>query len=66
MIERQLTTAIKEFIESADMRQCPNCKKTMTQVDSVRENGFSYIWYECGDANCYGQWLEKRTIRQGA
>lgn len=42
---------------------CPMCRKTMTPVDSYEENGFFYIWYECGDVNCDGQWLEKKAVR---
>ncbi len=41
---------------------CPECGAKMTEVDRASENGFIFIWYECSQAGCGGQWLEKRMF----
>lgn len=38
---------------------CPECGEAMNECDRVVENGSTYIWYECGESNCNGSWLEK-------
>jgi hypothetical protein len=63
-MEAIITTATREFFETANNRLCPNCGNVVAPVDSVHENGFSFVWYECRDANCGGQWLEKKAIQK--
>ena len=58
-METTITTAMKECSETGNNRQCPNCANVMAPVDNVHENGFSFVWYECRNANCGGQWLQK-------
>lgn len=57
-----LMTQPKSFSETTSHPLCPTCGNFMAEADSVRENGFSFIWYECPDANCGGQWLEKKAL----
>jgi hypothetical protein len=40
-------------------RRCPDCGATMKETNRVSENGSIFIWYECENANCDGQWLQK-------
>jgi hypothetical protein len=40
-------------------RICPDCGATMRETDRVTESGATFIWYECENANCEGQWLQK-------
>jgi len=42
---------------------CPECGSRMTEVDRCIENRILYIWYECIENNCEGQWLRKHPIR---
>lgn len=42
---------------------CPECKSIMSEVDRVTEHGVSFIWYECTQEGCNGQWLEKTTSK---
>ncbi len=40
-------------------RRCPDCGATMKETGRVSENGSIFIWYECENANCDAQWLQK-------
>ena len=42
---------------------CPECGSRMTEVQRCNENRTVYIWYECIEHNCDGQWLRKHHIR---
>jgi hypothetical protein len=64
MMEAMITTAMKEFSETANHRPCPNCTTVMAPVDTIHENGFLFVWYECSSANCGGQWLDKKAVPQ--
>lgn len=61
-METMTKKAIKVVGGMIGYRLCPVCRKVMTPVDSNEENGFFYIWYECGDIHCDGQWLEKKPL----
>jgi hypothetical protein len=37
----------------------------MVETDRIIENGFAYIWYECGATDCGEQWLAKRPAVAG-
>ena len=41
---------------------CPECKSIMSEVDRVTEHGVSFIWYECTQEGCNGQWLDKMEV----
>jgi predicted RNA-binding Zn-ribbon protein involved in translation (DUF1610 family) len=41
---------------------CPECGSQMIEVQRCNENKNSYIWYECVEENCDGQWLRKQQI----
>ena len=40
-------------------RPCPRCRQKMTEMGRVNESGFVFIWYQCSEAGCDGQWLQK-------
>ena len=40
---------------------CSQCNAGMIAAEQCRENGFSFIWYECTRDGCDGQWLEKKS-----
>lgn len=42
---------------------CPNCRASMTEVDRLFENGALFIWHECPQACCEGQWLDKKCYQ---
>jgi len=62
-MEIEALNAGKVFVKEKSSRICPDCGSSMTEVDRVNENGFAYVWYECEQTECDGQWLEKRAIR---
>jgi hypothetical protein len=62
MMEIQAIAIRKELFMSKDMHLCPECGGSMTEVERVNENGFAYIWYECSQIDCDGQWLEKKAV----
>ena len=37
---------------------CPECGEQMVEVDRVVENNLTYVWFECSNDNCDGQWLQ--------
>ncbi len=47
------------FRQALNFRGCPECGAQMFEVDRCRENGVVFIWYECGEKDCLGQWLRK-------
>ncbi len=49
-------------VHAVTTRLCPNCRGMMTEVDRVFENNAIFIWYECTDTRCGGQWLDKKAI----
>jgi len=61
-MEAMITATKKISGPSAGHHWCPVCKRAMVAVDSSREDDFSYIWYECKDVHCDGQWLEKKPV----
>jgi hypothetical protein len=52
----------KQSFEVMNKHMCPNCRGAMVEVDRIRENGYSFIWYECVRPGCDGQWLEKHRV----
>ena len=42
-------------------RPCPQCGEKMREIDRVNENSFVFVWYECTNPVCDGQWLQKFT-----
>ncbi len=40
-------------------RTCPQCGSLMKEIERVIESGSIFIWYECENAKCDGQWLQK-------
>ncbi len=40
-------------------RSCPQCGSRMKEIERVTENDSIFVWYECENANCDGQWLQK-------
>ena len=44
-------------------RTCPQCGSRMKEADRVHESGSIFIWYECENAKCDGQWLQKYQKR---
>ena len=62
MMEIETIAARKEFLTNKNNHMCPDCGGSMNEVDRVKENGFAYIWYECTEIECDGQWLEKKSI----
>ncbi len=62
MMETEAISARKELIKEKSGRVCPDCGGSMNEVDRVHEEGFAYIWYECAEIGCDGQWLEKKAV----
>ena len=63
MMEALITTEKKELFEVLNNHLCPTCKKeVMVPVDRVQENGVLFVWYECKDNTCGGQWLDKKPL----
>ena len=36
---------------------CPECGAQMRQIGRTRENGITYIWFECIQRGCHGRLL---------
>ena len=53
--------AAMNYSEVFKKHLCPECGGVMSEVARVNENGFAFIWYECVQDSCDGQWLEKLT-----
>ena len=59
MLEVQCIASLKQLLNDAARHLCPECGCPMTEVERANENGYTFVWYECGQSNCNGQWLEK-------
>ena len=42
-------------------RPCPQCGQKMRETDRVKESGLVFVWYECTNVGCDGQWLQRFT-----
>ena len=42
---------------------CPACGGMMRETDRVIENGSLYVWYDCPQAQCDEQWLDRRPAK---
>ncbi len=40
---------------------CPACGAVMLEVDRLKEGGHIFIWFECSQKDCGGQWLQKKS-----
>lgn len=61
MIEMKMKSDTMRSSETMNKRPCPGCGGAMAEVERVNENGFLFVWYECMQADCGGQWLEKKA-----
>lgn len=59
-MEQKMMTPVSGF-ETAGSHPCPVCRGEMTEAERVQENGFVFVWYECRQPGCDGQWLEKKA-----
>ncbi len=59
MSETQGTVSMMQLLDSTAGHLCPDCGCLMTEVERLRENGFTFVWFECRQPYCNGQWLEK-------
>jgi hypothetical protein len=59
--EGKVKVLATDYSEVIKRHLCPECGGVMSEVARVNENGFAFIWYECVQQNCDGQWLEKMT-----
>ena len=61
MLKTQVIDSRRQLLEGLISKHfCPECGGSMKEVDKVNENDFEYIWYECNQPDCNGQWLEKK------
>jgi hypothetical protein len=44
---------------AAERGLCPQCGTPMAETFRSMEKNFIYIWYDCPEPYCGGQWLEK-------
>ena len=59
MAKKELNIFPVEFSGRQNSRFCMECGKAMTEVKRRRENGALFVWYQCTQDNCNGQWLQK-------
>ena len=57
-MRRDATKLLVDGILSST-RICPECGSRMKEIERATESGSIFIWYECENANCDGQWLQK-------
>ena len=43
----------------ANAVSCPECKSQMKEAERREENGATFVWFECSNTDCNGQWLRK-------
>lgn len=52
------TLSVK-FYKATKHQVCPECGGVLQEVDRSEEGEATFVWYECGRDDCYGQWLQK-------
>ena len=62
MMEIETITVQSELHKEKSRHICPDCGGSMNEIDKINEDGFTYIWYECAEIGCDGQWLERKAI----
>lgn len=53
--------AVAGVPQASSLVLCPACGAVMLEVDRLREGGHMFIWFECSQKDCGGQWLQKRS-----
>lgn len=56
-MERSVTHLLDGF--GLSKRICPQCGLEMMEVNRSNEDGWLFVWYQCPDVKCDGQWLQK-------
>jgi len=59
VLKRELNILPVKFSEMQNIHFCKECGKAMTEVERHRENGALFVWYQCTQDDCNGQWLQK-------
>ncbi|MFI4910497.1 MAG: hypothetical protein ACIAQZ_02390 [Sedimentisphaeraceae bacterium JB056] len=60
---------VKEKKGAKEHLLCPVCYRPMFEAEKLIENESLFVWYECPDKDCHGEWLEKKDLsaaKQGA
>jgi len=60
MISQQMNRSRPEYADVFNLHVCPECGVPMVEIEKIKEGGFLFIWYECKQDDCDGQWLEKK------
>lgn len=56
----QPTTSVCDRVaRTAGLGLCPQCQTPMKETYRTKENNFIYVWHDCPQPSCGGQWLEK-------
>ncbi len=60
MMNTESLKLTKDLMKGGFGKKCPICRNSMDEVDRVIENENLFVWYECMNVDCDGQWLEKK------
>ncbi len=47
--------------QAANIVLCPACGAVMLEVDRLREGNHIFVWFECSQKDCGGQWLQRKS-----
>ena len=64
MIMRDSNSFSGESRSAENKRPCPECGGPMKEVDRRSENETLYVWLDCNQNNCDGQWLQKTQHKE--
>jgi hypothetical protein len=43
-------------------KPCPECGEPMEERERMEEDSAIFIWYQCAQKGCCGQWLTKKRL----
>ncbi len=64
MIMRKSDFLSGKFQPAEKEGACPECGGPMTEVDRRNENQALFVWLNCNNNDCDGQWLRKIPSRE--
>jgi hypothetical protein len=64
MENKNITGLLPIVIRAQNHKLCPECGGKMTETERVCENGTTFVWFQCSDEHCNGQWLQKMSGQQ--
>jgi hypothetical protein len=62
-MEKNMTltdTISNKFNRAEELGLCPECGAVMNEMERLRADLYTFIWFKCSKNGCEGQWLKRK------